>query len=211
MNASDLGLSAPPAVASTLRVAPKPWRRVAARVAAGALAVVVIGAAIVGALLFDTDRNHLRRHLAVTELLPSVIAFSAAGAVLILIRPARIVGWVLMASAALYAASVLSAGLWYFSSQQAWTFTPALHDASYATGMIAGWLAYHSAAAAVSGRRAGGALWRMLLIVSVLLLLTQLTLLALGPWWLNFHFGRGGCAGRAGQRGVGVAVPSPAG
>ena len=187
MNASDLGLSTPPAVTSALRVASKPWRRVAARVAAGALAVLVVGAAVVGALLFDTDPRIFEAGWFVKELLPSVITFSAAGAVLILIRPARIVGWVLMASAALYAASVLSAGLWYFSFQEAWSFGPLLLGSSFATGSIAGWLAYILLPQLFPGGVLKGGLWRTLLIVSALLMVAQLALLALSRWWLNFH------------------------
>ena len=187
MNASDLGLSTPPAVTSALRVASKPWRRVAARVAAGALAVLVVGAAVVGALLFDTDPRIFEAGWFVKELLPSVITFSAAGAVLILIRPARIVGWVLMASAALYAASVLSAGLWYFSFQEAWSFGPLLLGSSFATWSIAGWLAYILLPQLFPGGVLKGGLWRTLLIVSALLMVAQLALLALSRWWLNFH------------------------
>ena len=189
MNASDLGLSTPPAVTSALRVAPKPRRRVAARVAAGALAVVVIGAAIVGAVLFDTDLASVLvfSHWLVPELLPAVIAFSAAGAVLIMIRPARLVGWLLMASAVLYAASVLSAGLWYLSFQEAWTFRPTLQNASFATQIIAGWLAFILLPQLFPDGVLRGWLWRALLVVSVLLLLAQIVLLALGPWFLAYY------------------------
>lgn len=187
VNASP-GSAWPPAPTPKIGVVLRPWRRLAARVAAGGLAVVVIGAAVVGAVLFDTDAGiWIDTPWLVPELLPGVIAFSAAGAVLILIRPARIVGWLLMASAVLYAVSILSAGVWYASLGEPWTFTTWLFNASFASQSIAVWFAYLLLPQLFPDGVLKGWLWRTLLAVSILLLVAQLTLLALGPLWVNYY------------------------
>ena len=154
----------------------------------------------------STPTRARSRWLVLEQLLPGIIAFSAAGAVLIMIRPARLVGWLLMASAVLNAASVLAAGLWYLSFQEAWTFATLL-NASFATVPITGWLAYILLPQLFPDGVLRGWLWRALLVVSVLLLVAQFALYAL-TMVLELSKLLGGSAGRAGQLGAGVrSVP----
>lgn len=194
MNESDLGLSARPAAASASRAASTTSRRMAARVAAGVLAAVVTGAAIGGVMLYDTEAGIVHITFPVPELLPGVIAFSVAGAVLILVRTARTVGWLLMGGAMLYAASIMSAGLWKLSLQklslqQMWTSgNPTLLIAQSATVLVANWLSFFLLPQLFPDGGLKGWLWRTLLAVSVLLLLTQIALIALGFWQYLFLY-----------------------
>ena len=183
MHASDLGLAASPGVTSVMRAPSRSWRHVVPRVAVSALAAVVIVATVAGAVLFDTDASIFARGFwPVRELLPAVIAFAAAAAVLILIRPARLIGWLLMACAALNATSVLCAGLFFLAFWEGWSGSRHLEVASAATGFIASALTLAILPQLFPDGVLRGWLWRTLLAVTVLLIVVAITLLALGPW-----------------------------
>lgn len=144
-----------------------------------AIAVLAIGMAVIGALLFDTDGTawvYGSRWL-VRELVPGVVTFALVGVLVLRNRRAAAVGWAMLAAALCWGGSALAAGLyvgWSFAAQP-FVVSHFLGGLGYYVGTMllpqlfpTGWLR--------------GWVWRVLLVVTALLILALQSLEALANW-----------------------------